>query len=56
MHADVTVALPLLVTALAHSSGDRAKKRTRPNFDPGKRDMLVEGTPISREAFEETRS
>jgi deoxyhypusine synthase len=55
VHADATIALPILVTALAQSSSQRAKKRKHPNFDPGKRDMLVEGTPISREAFEETR-
>src|SRR5437762_2331570 len=53
VHADVTIALPLLVTALAHSSGDRAAKRKRPTFDPSRREMLVEGAPISRDAFEE---
>jgi deoxyhypusine synthase len=56
VHADATIALPILATALASSSADRAARRKRPHFDPGKRDMLVEGTPISREAFEETRS
>jgi deoxyhypusine synthase len=55
VHADATIALPILVTALARSSSERAKKRQHPTFDPGKRDMLVEGTPISRETFEETR-
>ena len=56
VHADATIALPLLATALAQSSSDRAKRRTPPNFDPGKRDMLVEGTPISRDTFEGTPS
>ena len=53
VHADATIALPLLVTALAHSSGDLAKRRKRPNFDPSGREMLVEGAPVSRDAFEE---
>src|SRR6188508_3361830 len=53
VHADATIALPLLATALAHSSGDLAKRRKRPNFDPSGREMLVEGAPISRDAFEE---
>src|SRR5437762_12172070 len=54
VHADATIALPILVTALAHSSAGRAKKRRRPDFDPGKREMLIEGKPISRDAFEES--
>jgi deoxyhypusine synthase len=53
VHADATIALPILATALANSSSDRAKQRTRPNFDPGRRDMFVEGAPISRDTFEE---
>ena len=53
VHADATIALPMLVTALARSSGDRVKQRTRPTFDPSRREMLVEGSPISRDAFEE---
>src|SRR5205085_10516980 len=52
VQADATIALPLLASALATSSGDRAKKRKRPTFDPGKREMLVEGAPISRDKFE----
>ena len=56
VHADATVALPILVTALARSSADRAKHRRRPTFDPTAREMLVEGAPISRDRFEETRS
>src|SRR6187401_2531871 len=53
VHADATIALPILVTALAESSGDLAKKRKRPSFDPSRREMLVEGAPISRDAYEE---
>jgi hypothetical protein len=53
VHADATIALPMLVTALAHSSGERVKRRRRPTFDPSQRDMLVEGVPVSRDAFGE---
>jgi deoxyhypusine synthase len=53
VHADATIALPILATALASSSAARVKSRRRPHFDPGRRDMLVEGKPISRDAFEE---
>src|SRR5438876_881397 len=55
VHADATIALPLLATALAHSSRDRARHRTRPNFDPSRRDMFVEGAPISRDTYMGTR-
>ena len=55
VHADATIALPLLATALARSSADRAQRRKHPEFDPGQREMLVEGRPISRDTFEETR-
>ena len=54
VHADATIALPLLATALARSSMDRATSRKRPTFDPGQPQMLVDGIPISRETFEET--
>jgi deoxyhypusine synthase len=53
VHADATIALPILAAALANTSAARAKKRRRPNFDPSTRDMLIEGKPISRDAFEE---
>jgi hypothetical protein len=54
VHADATVALPILATALARSSAELARKRNRPDIDPSQREMLVEGHPISRETFEET--
>ena len=55
VHADATVALPILVTALARSSLRQAAARTRPTFAPGGREMLVDGTPISRDTFQESR-
>jgi deoxyhypusine synthase len=54
VHADATVALPILVTALARSAAGVAAARRRPNIDPGHREMLVDGLPISRDRFEET--
>jgi deoxyhypusine synthase len=54
VHADATIALPILVTALARSSSALAERRRRPQFDPGGRDMSIDGRTISREAFEET--
>jgi deoxyhypusine synthase len=54
VHADATVALPILVTALARSSAGRAATRRRLTFDPSTREMLIEGTPISSMKFEET--
>jgi deoxyhypusine synthase len=54
VHSDATIALPLLATALARSSADRVAARKRPNFDPSRREMLVEGKPISGVKFEET--
>jgi deoxyhypusine synthase len=53
VHADATLALPILVTALARSSAAVARTRKRLNIDPSQRDMVIEGTPISRETFEE---
>jgi deoxyhypusine synthase len=53
VHADATIALPILATALATSSAARAQIRRRPAFDPRGRDMLVEGRSISRDVFEE---
>jgi len=53
VHADVTIALPLLATALARSAGERAAARPRPVFDLERRVMLVDGVPVARDAFEE---
>jgi len=54
VHADATVALPILATALARSSPALAAKRRRPDIDPSQKDMLVDGAPISSDRFEET--
>ena len=54
MHADATIALPILATAMARSSSELAAKRKRPNIDPSQREMLIDGKSVSREAFQET--
>src|SRR5687767_172583 len=54
VHADATIALPILATALARSSSALAAKRSRPNIDPSQREMQIDGKSVSREAFQET--
>jgi deoxyhypusine synthase len=54
VHADATIALPILATALARSSAALAAKRSRPNIDPSQREMQIDGKSVSREAFQET--
>jgi deoxyhypusine synthase len=54
VHADATIALPILATALARSSSDLAAKRSRPAIDPSTREMVIDGKSVSREAFQET--
>jgi deoxyhypusine synthase len=54
VHADATIALPILATALARSSSDLVKTRKRPVMDPTRREMLVDGSAISRDAFDKT--
>jgi deoxyhypusine synthase len=54
VHADATIALPILATALARSSSAVAAKRSRPNIDPSQREMQIDGKSVSCEAFQET--
>src|SRR3990170_3264729 len=56
VHADATIALPILATALARSSSALAARRSRPNIDPSQREMLIDGKSVSREAFQETKA
>src|SRR6187431_828910 len=43
VHADATIALPILATALARSSSALAAKRNKPKIDPSGREMLIDG-------------
>jgi deoxyhypusine synthase len=53
VHADATVAVPFLVTALASTSRDRLTRRSRPAFDPAGRIMTVDGRPLPDSRFED---
>jgi deoxyhypusine synthase len=52
VHADATIATPLLVTALTTTSAGRAAARRRPQFDPGGRVMSVDGRPLPDGRYE----
>ncbi|HXH07195.1 MAG TPA: deoxyhypusine synthase family protein [Vicinamibacterales bacterium] len=55
VHADATIALPLLATALATSSGDLAARRPRPEFDLSGPALCVDGRPLPVGRFEDRR-
>src|SRR6188474_1728253 len=54
VHCDVTVALPLLVTALETTSKDILHKRKRPEFDPSGRVMVMNGQPLADGKYQES--
>jgi deoxyhypusine synthase len=53
VQADVTIALPLLASALAQIDRRELARRKKPEFAVGARTMTVDGQPISPERFEE---
>jgi deoxyhypusine synthase len=53
VHADATVALPLLISALATTAGDRLEKRPRPDFDVSGLVISVDGRPLPSGRYEE---
>jgi deoxyhypusine synthase len=53
VHADATVALPLLVSGLATTAGDRLEKRPRPEFDVSGPVISVDGRPLPSGRYEE---
>jgi deoxyhypusine synthase len=53
VHADATLALPILATALATTSAEMAARRTRLEFDPGGRVLSIDGRPVPDSRFEE---
>src|SRR5215510_14371677 len=55
VQADATIALPILATALASSSGARLAKRTRPVFDLAARPMTIDGGTVPSDRFIEAR-
>src|SRR4249920_2758372 len=52
VQADATIALPLLVTALATSSSDLAARRIRPIFDLAAPVMTIDGLTVPSDRFE----
>jgi deoxyhypusine synthase len=52
VHADATIALPLLATALATSAHERLGARRPLSFDLSGRALVVDGRPVSVDAFE----
>ena len=53
--ADVTLALPLLVSALATSTTELVHTRTPPSFEIGERAMVVDGHVLPATGYESTR-
>ena len=53
VQCDVTVALPLLATALDSTAKDAAAKRKRLDFDPSGRVLVVNGQPLADNRYQE---
>ncbi len=53
VQADVTIALPLLVTALEDAARELAGKRKRPEFDPSGRQLVVNGLALAEHRYQE---
>jgi deoxyhypusine synthase len=54
VHADVTLALPLLITALETSARELLTKRKRPEFDPSGRLLVVNGQALVDNHYQES--
>ena len=52
VYADATIALPILVTALAASPAAQRPRRNRPQFDLSERALIVDGEPLPLDQFE----
>ena len=53
VQADVTVVLPMLVTALDSTAREAAGKRKRPDFDPSGRQLVMNGQPFPEHRYQE---
>lgn len=51
VHADVTLALPLLVSALQTSAVDQLAKRKRPDFDASGRPLVMNGQELPSDRY-----
>jgi deoxyhypusine synthase len=52
VHADATIALPLLASALATTAVEAAGRRRRPAFELDGPVIAVDGVPVPRDRFE----
>ena len=55
VNADVTLALPILVSALAASAHDALEARRAPAFELGGRAIVVDGEPLLVDRFDTDR-
>jgi deoxyhypusine synthase len=53
VYADVTLALPLLSTALDTTAREIAARRKRPEFDPSQRVLVMNGHPLPEFRYQE---
>jgi len=54
VHGDVTLVLPMLVSALESTAGDALEKRKRPEFDPSGRVLVMNGQALADNRFQES--
>jgi deoxyhypusine synthase len=54
VHADVTLALPILVSALESHAHDMVPRRKRPEFDLSGRVIVMNGQPLADNKFQES--
>jgi deoxyhypusine synthase len=54
VHADVTLALPVLISALETQAHDLVPRRKRPEFDLSGRVMVMNGQPLADNKFQES--
>jgi deoxyhypusine synthase len=53
VQADVTLALPMLLSALDSTARDALGRRKRPDFDPSGRVLIMNGEPLADNRFQE---
>jgi deoxyhypusine synthase len=53
VQGDVTIALPILITALESTARDVADKRKRPDFDPSGRLLVMNGQPMADNRYQQ---
>jgi deoxyhypusine synthase len=54
VQADVTIARPILLSALETSAARTAQKRKRPEFDPSGRLLVMNGKPLADNRYQES--